>query len=330
MDDRIPPHARALIEPMLQRLPEERPTAEDAKKHALFIASPLPTSLPESILSREPRLNLHTVQAEPRQRMLSEFGHLSPIAGGAQPPAKNGPSSEGRTEDKNVALEHVAKLEEQLCALLQSGFQETALLPMDSDDAADPAATPVYWVTKWVDCTDEYGFGYQLCDNSLGVLFNDLTRMVLLPGDQIHFIDHRNRESYHTITAYPKHLKEKVVLIKRFRQYMHQHLMTAGADVSVSRAMDVAQVPYLRVWFRTQPAIVLFLSNGTLQLNFFRDHTKIILCPLMGAVSYIDKSKNFRTYSLQTMHQKCPSEIAARLKYAQSLLARIKENLQRI
>ena len=37
----------------------------------------------------------------------------------------------------------------------------------------------MYWVSKWVDYSDKYGLGYQLCDNSVGVLFNDLTKMVL-------------------------------------------------------------------------------------------------------------------------------------------------------
>lgn len=37
-----------------------------------------------------------------------------------------------------------------------------------------------FWVSKWVDYTDKYGLGYQLCDNSIGVLFNDNTRVILL------------------------------------------------------------------------------------------------------------------------------------------------------
>ena len=48
-----------------------------------------------------------------------------------------------------------------------------------TDEAEDPAYAPVYWVGKWVDYSDKYGFGYQLSDNSVGVLFNDLTRLIL-------------------------------------------------------------------------------------------------------------------------------------------------------
>lgn len=47
------------------------------------------------------------------------------------------------------------------------------------DDAEDPAAIPIFWVSKWVDYSDKYGLGYQLCDSSVGVLFNDSTRLLL-------------------------------------------------------------------------------------------------------------------------------------------------------
>ena len=48
-----------------------------------------------------------------------------------------------------------------------------------TDEAEDPAAIPIYWVSKWVDYSDKYGLGYQLCDTSVGVLFNDSTRLLL-------------------------------------------------------------------------------------------------------------------------------------------------------
>lgn len=47
------------------------------------------------------------------------------------------------------------------------------------EEALDPAAVPIYWVSRWVDYSDKYGLGYQLCDNSIGVLFNDCSRLLL-------------------------------------------------------------------------------------------------------------------------------------------------------
>lgn len=30
-----------------------------------------------------------------------------------------------------------------------------------------PEAMPIFWISKWVDYSDKYGIGYQLCDNSV-------------------------------------------------------------------------------------------------------------------------------------------------------------------
>jgi hypothetical protein len=48
-----------------------------------------------------------------------------------------------------------------------------------TDDAEDPACNPIFWISKWVDYSDKYGLGYQLCDGSVGVLFNDSSRLLL-------------------------------------------------------------------------------------------------------------------------------------------------------
>lgn len=48
------------------------------------------------------------------------------------------------------------------------------------DEMTDPAAQPLYWVSKWVDYSDKYGFGYELCDGGVGVMFNDTTKLIML------------------------------------------------------------------------------------------------------------------------------------------------------
>lgn len=48
------------------------------------------------------------------------------------------------------------------------------------DGAEDPSLSPMIWISKWVDYSDKYGLGYQLIDNSVGVLFNDATKLLLL------------------------------------------------------------------------------------------------------------------------------------------------------
>lgn len=39
----------------------------------------------------------------------------------------------------------------------------------------------ILWVSKWVDYSNKYGFGFQLSNDSIGVLFNDTSRIILSP-----------------------------------------------------------------------------------------------------------------------------------------------------
>ena len=60
----------------------------------------------------------------------------------------------------------------------------------------------------------------------------------------------------------------------------------------------------------------------------FHDHTKIIMCPLMSAVTYIDVDKNFRTYRFSTISKNgCNPGLLQCLDYAckkiESLLWRL-------
>ena len=52
--------------------------------------------------------------------------------------------------------------------------------PIMEDEAEDPKCIPMVWVSKWVDYSDKYGFGYALSDESIGVLYNDVTKLLLL------------------------------------------------------------------------------------------------------------------------------------------------------
>jgi len=51
--------------------------------------------------------------------------------------------------------------------------------------------------------------------------------------------------------------------------------------------------------------------NGT-----FQDHSKLIFCPLMAAVTYIDDAENASTYKFSLMRSSgCPNEVRSRLNY---------------
>lgn len=141
---------------------------------------------------------------------------------------------------------------------------------------------------------------------------------------------------------------------------MSEHLLKAGANITPREGDELARLPYLRTWFRTRSAIVLHLSNGCVQVNFFQvgcagggvgggvpagsppmrscpaslpltalrppaqDHTKLILCPLMAAVTYINEKRDFRTYRLSLLEEYgCSRELASRLRYARTMVDKL-------
>ena len=59
---------------------------------------------------------------------------------------------------------------------------------------------------------------------------------------------------------------------------------------------QLSRIPALKCWLRTSDDVVMHLTNGTMQINSLKDHTKIILCPLLQAVTLIDETGKNRTF----------------------------------
>ena len=65
-----------------------------------------------------------------------------------------------------------------------------------------------------------------LSDDSIGVLYNDSTRMILHQnGEQLTYMDKDFHETVFPKSNYPAELKKKVSLIDYFRKYMNEHLL---------------------------------------------------------------------------------------------------------
>lgn len=55
---------------------------------------------------------------------------------------------------------------------------------------------------------------------------------------------------------------------------------------------------------------------------------KIILCPRMSAVTYIDKDKQFRTFKFSTIAQSgCSEKLYSKLRYAHEKIKKLLEKL---
>uniref|UniRef100_A0A673MD24 Serine/threonine-protein kinase PLK n=1 Tax=Sinocyclocheilus rhinocerous TaxID=307959 RepID=A0A673MD24_9TELE len=316
----VNPVAAALIRRMLHADPTLRPSVSELLADEFFTSGYAPLRLPTSCLTVPPRFSIAPSSLDPAllRKPLSSL-------------------NKGICIDKSIFTMlscNSAQLSEQPECHLSDMLQQLASLntarPSERDfirqeEAEDPACIPIFWISKWVDYSDKYGLGYQLCDNSVGVLFNDSTRLIMYTdGDSLQYIDRNSAESYLSVRSYPSALSKKITLLKYFRNYMSEHLLKAGANITPRDGDELIRLPYLCHWFRTKSAIVLHLSNGTVQINFFQDHTKLILCPLMGAATYINEKREFYTYKMSLIEEfGCCKELASRLRYARNMVEKL-------
>jgi len=311
---RVGLQAKNLIRQLLQDDPVKRPSVANILKDDFLTQGYMPSRLPTSCLTMAPRFDtkLQQIKRGPLQEINKEVASTGPQSSAI----KKAPSTTNPSQDIYAQCEVLLQdLHKQLASVIATN--PSSKLPPNEDELEDPKASPMMWVSKWVDYSDKYGFGYALCDESIGVVFNDLTKLLLLSdGSNIHYIDFDGHEHYYTMQQYPAMLEKKVKLLNYFMNYMKEHLLKAGANMQLREGDELARIPFLRTWFRTSRAVVMFLTNGTLQINFFKDHTKIILCPLMGAVTYINEKREAKTFRLDLIEKfGCGNELSTRLIY---------------
>lgn len=321
-----------MISNMLQGNPSKRPPIAKLMKDPFFTCGFMPHSLPLSCLTMAPRSDMLEIynQRKPLSEMNTNVGGEGQNLVSRSSPARKTKPTDAVNEVQKLNLDirkMLQTLREQLSAVLKAKpSREAASL---TDEMTDPVAQPVIWISKWVDYSDKYGFGYQLSDDGVGVMFNDGTRLIMLANCfNIHYINREGDELYYTVKEYPNELDKKMRLMNFFLKYMNDHLMKAGSSVAVKPCDAMSRIPYMHQWFRTQSAVVMQLTNGTVQINFL-DHTKIIMCPLMAAVTYIDTEKNFKTYRFQTIQENgCCKGLAKNLAYAYEKLLLMLSNPQ--
>lgn len=344
--------ARNLIKTMLHADPTMRPTMREILESSYLTKMYVPSRLPTSCLTMAPRFDQGRLSIMPNdvvspRRALAQKNYEVPKA---LVPVKPVEPAKSEIQDTNG----LTTLSEQLMKVLKN--QKRAL---NLEDLNDPNDEPMQWISKWVDYTDKYGIGYQLCDNSIGVLFNDFTRIVLMSDENnLQYIHRDGLEEFHFLSSSPPHLNKKITLLCYFKNYMSEHLLKTGEKPNLDD--ELSRLPYLQHWFRTRNAIVFQLSSGivqvsrknlsqtltcrlhtntelwehesnlfilvshSLQINFFQDHTKLILCPTMGAITYINEARDFRTFKISALEKHgITRELHTRIRYSSEVIERL-------
>lgn len=85
-------------------------------------------------------------------------------------------------------------------------------------------------------------------------------------NSNVHFIDREGLEQYMTVSDYPRELEKKMKLLTYFKRYMTEHLVKAGGSTNVETGDVLSRIPHLHTWFRTTCAVVMHLTNGSVQV----------------------------------------------------------------
>lgn len=175
-------NAAEMIIAMLQGVPDKRPTVGQLLAFEFLNYAPVPKSLPYSCLTTAPRPELLEYNDKTGRRPLSEMNgpddthtDLSFLKNNLHDQIT---ASGMMAVSSKIQKEHLEMLQTQLSELFNAKLKRH--LTDLGDDYSDPASNPLFWVSKWVDYSDKYGFGYQLCDEGMGVMFNDTTKLIML------------------------------------------------------------------------------------------------------------------------------------------------------
>ncbi len=162
---------------------------------------------------------------------------------------------------------------------------------------------PGVWVTKWVDFTSKYGLGYLLSNGSVGIYFNDATKIILdNKGSTFEYMErtkvvgelvHRQR---FPVGDYPIELRKKVILLEHFSKYLLSQRRRGDNEVSptgedlrgTGRACKKVDMDYIRKWHRLPHAIIFRFENNVIQVQFF-DRTQLILSSDTAHLIYVNK-----------------------------------------
>ncbi|XP_044527838.1 inactive serine/threonine-protein kinase PLK5 [Gracilinanus agilis] len=182
---------------------------------------------------------------------------------------------------------------------------------------------PVLWVTKWVDYSNKYGFGYELSDGSTGVLLRDGTHISLQPAlGCISYCPVQGEVVTFSWRDIPDSLGTKVAVLQLFTRYMQRWLLEGGR-LPTQPSLKPGPGFSLLHFLKSDQALLLLFSDQTMQVNFYHDHTKLLLNwageePLL---TYIDQERLATSHPLGTLQcYGCSEALRQRLDYTLHLL----------
>uniref|UniRef100_A0A3B5KW11 Serine/threonine-protein kinase PLK n=1 Tax=Xiphophorus couchianus TaxID=32473 RepID=A0A3B5KW11_9TELE len=326
----ISPAAQKLISSILQKNPSDRLTLDQILNHEFFSKGFTPDKLPPSSCVMVPELH-------PPSPAKKFFTKMAKSFFGKKKAKEKIPCEEKDDKDISKLVSGIVKCsisyktvganEVRLIAFFFFVCDLNVPLLFQANATRNPPCLSrpqsFLWVTKWVDYSNKYGFGYQLSNQSIGVLFNEGTHLSLCDQRKtVHYCLTNNKHFTFPTQSLPEQLRSQKQIVELMANYMEQNLMEGG-DLPCEEQSS-GPPPLLLQWVKTDHALVMLFNNGTLQVNFYTDHTKIILCKSSDdayLLTYISRERVSYTYLLSMLNEMgCTVELRHRLRYVVQLL----------
>lgn len=268
----ISDEAKNLIQWILNNEPDNRPTLQDILEHK-FLSYETPANLHPSLLACPPSSSMIKKYLPPdfAVTIRSMPKRLEATA----------PSSGRRSNHENKNQPMTAKealrgrkldIDDGENAKTNQGDQIGSKNPAASQSSAD---VPIH-AKKWIDYTSKYGLGYILSNGSVGVFFNDATKIILeYDGKNFDYYERKDKEDVkqsHSLDDYPETIEKKVILLAHFKSYLDQNFKKE----EIEHHEKLPELIYVKKWIKTRHAKMFRLSNKVVQV-YFKDKTEILL-----------------------------------------------------
>ena len=176
--DTVSPSAAALIRLLLHPSPAHRPGVPNIYQDSFFYTGYNPLTLSSSCCTEAPVFPTSNAQMFSH----SEISNLTSSVLSLSLPDQQNQQVYRSTSNLDTCLGHVTqskkpKLKTRTSVLYDAILNALNVMPTRAEANLPPCKEGPLFITKWIDYSNKYGFGFQLSDRSVGVLFNDHSRI---------------------------------------------------------------------------------------------------------------------------------------------------------
>ena len=172
--DSVSPPAASLIRLLLHPSPARRPLVPSITAEPFFYSGHHPAALPASCCTEAPTF--------PGLFSQADISNLTSSVLSLSLPDQQNQQVYRSTSNLDTCLGHVTqskkpKLKTRTSVLYDAILNALNVMPTRAEANLPPCKEGPLFITKWIDYSNKYGFGFQLSDRSVGVLFNDHSRI---------------------------------------------------------------------------------------------------------------------------------------------------------